>query len=88
MISIATITLHVKHYKTDDGVEAIDIRQTLTGGIEGTQENRTLDWVERAHEDKVFGPCSSCCYYVTYPTDWFIRVFHSWQIPKAQGRRD
>jgi len=54
-IGYATITLHVKHYKGDDAVEHIDIKQTLTGGIEGTQENRVLDWTERPHEDRVFG---------------------------------
>ncbi|KAF8530979.1 hypothetical protein JB92DRAFT_3105728 [Gautieria morchelliformis] len=56
MIGLATVTLHVNHYKDDSGVEHIDIKQTLTGGIEGTQENRTLDWAQRSHEDRVFGP--------------------------------
>ena len=66
MIGFATVTLHIKHYKDKNGVESIDIKQTLTGGIEGTQENRTLDWVERPHEDKIFGKSGSCvvCYVV------------------------
>lgn len=55
-ISAATITLTVKHYKGDDGVEHIDITQTLTGGIPGTTENRTMDWTFREHEDHLFGP--------------------------------
>lgn len=41
---MATITLHVKHYKDSEGVEHIDIDQTLTGGIKGTTENRVLNW--------------------------------------------
>lgn len=43
-ISIATITLDVKQYRDDEGVEHIDIEQTATGGVKGTTENRTLDW--------------------------------------------
>ncbi|RPA91392.1 hypothetical protein L873DRAFT_1819589 [Choiromyces venosus 120613-1] len=53
-ISIATITLDIKHY-TEEGVEHIDIEQSATGGIKGTTENRTLDWKERPHEDYLFG---------------------------------
>ena len=33
----------------------IDINQTLTGGVKGTTELRTLDWSERPHEDHLFG---------------------------------
>ncbi|KIJ23590.1 hypothetical protein M422DRAFT_217487 [Sphaerobolus stellatus SS14] len=54
-ISIATITLHVNHYKDDAGVEHIDIKQTLTGGIEGNVENRTIDGVQREYKDGLFG---------------------------------
>lgn len=43
-ISLATITLDIKQYRDDEGVEHIDIEQTATGGIKGTTENRTLDW--------------------------------------------
>ena len=49
------MTLVIKHYKDDDGVEHIDIEQTLTGGIPGTSERRTLWWKERENEDHVFG---------------------------------
>ena len=58
-ISMATIYLDVKHYKDDNGVEHIDIDQTLSGGISGTSEYRILDWDEREHEDHVFGPVLS-----------------------------
>jgi hypothetical protein len=59
-IAWATITLHTKQYVSsggdeDDGVTHIDIEQTATGGIQGTTEQRTLDWRERAHEDHLFG---------------------------------
>ncbi|KAF8640776.1 hypothetical protein AX17_000426 [Amanita inopinata Kibby_2008] len=54
-ISIATVTLAIKHYKDDDGIEHIDIDQTLTGGIPGTTEIRVLTWTERPHEDHLFG---------------------------------
>lgn len=58
-IRYATITLHIKHYHvdSDDGkkIEKIDIKQILTGGIPGTDENRTLDWEERENHDDLFG---------------------------------
>lgn len=50
-----TLTLVVKHYTDEDGFEHIDIDQTLSGGISGTSENRTLDWQERSESDDVFG---------------------------------
>ncbi|KAF7784622.1 hypothetical protein Agabi119p4_787 [Agaricus bisporus var. burnettii] len=60
-IRYATITLDIKHYRvdSDDGtkkIEKIDIVQTLTGGIPGTTENRTLTWEERENNDDLFGP--------------------------------
>lgn len=54
-ISYGTLTLTIKHYKDDAGVEHIDIDQTLTGGIPGTRETRTLTWTERENEDHIFG---------------------------------
>ncbi|KAF8879320.1 hypothetical protein CPB84DRAFT_1793415 [Gymnopilus junonius] len=54
-IAYGTVTLLIKHYKDDDGVEHIDIEQTLTGGIPGTSERRTLWWKERENEDHLFG---------------------------------
>ncbi|KAF9527810.1 hypothetical protein CPB83DRAFT_855656 [Crepidotus variabilis] len=55
IIGASSITLHIKHYKDDAGVEHIDIDQTLTGGISGTREERTLWWKEHEHEDHIFG---------------------------------
>lgn len=53
-IRYGTVTLAVKHYK-DDAIEHIDINQTITGGIPGTRETRTLTWKERENYDHVFG---------------------------------
>jgi len=57
-IKYGTITLSVKHYKNEsDGkaIEHIDIDQTITGGIPGTRETRTLIWKERENNDHIFG---------------------------------
>jgi len=54
-IAYATITLHIKQYVDDKNVSHIDIDQTLTGGVKGTSEARELDWVDRDHEDHLFG---------------------------------
>jgi len=53
-ISYGTITLYVKHYKDENGIEHVDSDQTLTG-IPGTTELRTLDWSSREHYDYLFG---------------------------------
>lgn len=54
-IAWATVTLHIKQSVDDQAVTHIDIEQTATGGIKGTTELRTLDWVERPHSDTHFG---------------------------------
>ena len=43
LIASVTITLYVKHYKDDDGVEHIDIEQIGTGGFKGNFEPRQID---------------------------------------------
>ncbi|KAF7328425.1 hypothetical protein MVEN_02558400 [Mycena venus] len=55
VIANATVTLAIKHYKDDAGVEKIDIDQTLTGGFPGPKEERTLSWTERSDKDGLFG---------------------------------
>jgi hypothetical protein len=55
-ITMATVTLNVRHYKGDNNVEYIDINPTITAGIPGTPEKRTLDWTPRENNDGVFGP--------------------------------
>lgn len=54
-IAAATIYIEVNHYKDDSGTEHIDIKQTLSGGLGGSQEDRTLDWQNREKTDKIFG---------------------------------
>ncbi|KAF2096674.1 hypothetical protein NA57DRAFT_42328 [Rhizodiscina lignyota] len=54
-ISLATITLHLKQYNAEDGVEHVDIDQVLTGGIKGTAEHRVLNDEWRDHTDHIFG---------------------------------
>ena len=54
LISLATVTLHVKQYTTD-GITHIDIDQTATGGIKGTTELRELTWIYKEHDDHIFG---------------------------------
>ncbi|KAJ6505804.1 hypothetical protein C8R47DRAFT_1037755 [Mycena vitilis] len=55
VIAAATVTLDIKHYKDDAGVEKIDIDQTLTGGFPVPKEERTLSWTERSDKDDLFG---------------------------------
>lgn len=55
IINSATITLYIKHYKDDSGVEHIDIAQTVTGGISVSPEDRTLDWISRKGDNSLFG---------------------------------
>ena len=54
-IKFGTITLSVKHFTDENAVEHIDIDQTVTGGLPGTQENRTLIWKAQEKHDHVFG---------------------------------
>jgi hypothetical protein len=58
IILLATVTLLVKEY-VDDKITHIDLDQTVTGGIQGTSELRTLDWSETSHEDHIFGKLTS-----------------------------
>lgn len=56
VIQYATITLYVKHYKDDAAIEHIDIQQTVTGGVKGNFEQRTLIWETKAIDDPFYGP--------------------------------
>lgn len=55
IIKSTTVTLFVKHYKDGEGTEHIDIRQTITGGISGPPDHRTLDWTFHKGDHGVFG---------------------------------
>ncbi|KAH0841336.1 hypothetical protein FOPE_06517 [Fonsecaea pedrosoi] len=54
-ISLATVVLTIKEYKQED-IYHIDIT-SVASGLSTTQENRTLDWQERDHHDRIFGNC-------------------------------
>ncbi|KAL4963694.1 uncharacterized protein BDV14DRAFT_190789 [Aspergillus stella-maris] len=58
-ISAATLTLHFtsSSIETEDGTEIpqLTMRQTLTGGIPGSTEERVMDWVERMRSNHVYG---------------------------------
>jgi len=47
------LQLTIKEY-TRDSVYHIDIT-SVASGLSTTQENRTLDWTERDHADRIFG---------------------------------
>ncbi|KAJ7824483.1 hypothetical protein B0H13DRAFT_1517949, partial [Mycena leptocephala] len=51
----STVTLSIKPYKNEEGIEKIDIDQTITSGIPGTREERTLSWTEHNSEESLFG---------------------------------
>ncbi|KAK5070944.1 hypothetical protein LTS08_000595 [Lithohypha guttulata] len=53
-ISFATVTLTIKEYQDDKSLYHIDISSNASG-LSTTQENRTMDWEDRPHKDKIFG---------------------------------
>lgn len=55
-VAAFNLTLAVKHYTDDAGVEHVDIDQKLSGGIPGGSDNHPLDYIERPYIDDVFGP--------------------------------
>lgn len=54
-VALATLYLDIKHFKDENGVEIIDISQSMSG-FPGSTEHRPLDWVERPKKDAFFGP--------------------------------
>ncbi|KAL2041348.1 hypothetical protein N7G274_005730 [Stereocaulon virgatum] len=54
-ISYATVTLTINQYTDSSNLTHFDIKQVATGGVQGTTENRTLDWTWRDHKDGIFG---------------------------------
>ncbi|KIM32643.1 hypothetical protein M408DRAFT_326417 [Serendipita vermifera MAFF 305830] len=56
VVSFATLTINMSHYiSEEDTFEHIDTKQTLTGGIKGTEENRIFSGITREHKDYIFG---------------------------------
>ncbi|KAF3764811.1 hypothetical protein M406DRAFT_322738 [Cryphonectria parasitica EP155] len=64
-IGLASVTLHVKQYVSEDGKEHVDIEQTATGGLKGTSEHREMDGQPREHKDWLFGRVSGRSEFVT-----------------------
>ncbi len=62
-IGVATVTQIVRQYEgppsppstSAEPATHIDIEQRVTGGIQGTSEERCIDWLERGHTDWLFG---------------------------------
>ncbi|KAJ9482405.1 hypothetical protein VN97_g11022 [Penicillium thymicola] len=56
-LSYATVTVNVHQYVDSENPTLIhvDAQQVITGGIQGTKEERKLDWTEREHVDHIFG---------------------------------
>ena len=55
IVNTATITLYIKHYKDEEGVEHIDTKRIITGGITASPEKKTLDWTWRNGDNNLFG---------------------------------
>ncbi|KAL3476399.1 hypothetical protein BJX99DRAFT_228070 [Aspergillus californicus] len=56
-LSWVTVTLNAKQYPdaSDPKVQHIDVDNVVTGGVQGTSEQRTTDWKKREHSDTIFG---------------------------------
>lgn len=63
-IGVATVTIHLKHYKGDDGLWRIDA-QNNGSGAKGNSEARVLDWKQRPHTDNIFGSVLGQTHFVT-----------------------
>ncbi|KAL4811283.1 hypothetical protein BDV18DRAFT_129046 [Aspergillus unguis] len=54
-----SITLKTKQYQspdsTDKTIQHIDVDNIVTGGVQGTSEQRVTDWQRREHNDTIFG---------------------------------
>ncbi|KAI9375913.1 hypothetical protein BJX61DRAFT_539368 [Aspergillus egyptiacus] len=55
-ISAATMTLHFTSTQSPDTPTThLKMRQTLTGGIPGSTEDRIMDWAERERSNHIYG---------------------------------
>ncbi|KAL3464681.1 hypothetical protein BJX64DRAFT_286167 [Aspergillus heterothallicus] len=54
-----SVTLIAKQYQepgtTDKTVQHIDVDNIVTGGVQGSSEQRITDWKKREHSDNIFG---------------------------------
>ncbi|KAJ7609924.1 hypothetical protein FB45DRAFT_804889 [Roridomyces roridus] len=58
--TVGTITMSMKHFKDDSGVENLHVHSTVVGGITVGKEERVLDGVERPTDDPLVGPIVNC----------------------------
>lgn len=54
-IGAATLTLTFESSVSDTQTTTITMRQTLTGGIAGSTEERIMDWTERERANHIYG---------------------------------
>jgi hypothetical protein len=54
LVRLLHIQVTINEYKDESSVIHIDI-VSVASGLSTTEENRTLDWVVRPHNDKIFG---------------------------------
>ncbi|KAL2848560.1 hypothetical protein BJY01DRAFT_211569 [Aspergillus pseudoustus] len=54
-----SVTLNTKQYQepgtTDKTIQHIDVDNIVTGGVQGSSEQRITDWKKREHSDNIFG---------------------------------
>ncbi|KAL2820229.1 hypothetical protein BDW59DRAFT_117814 [Aspergillus cavernicola] len=54
-----SVTLNTKQYQSPDSsdktIQHIDVDNIVTGGVQGTSEQRITDWKKREHSDNIFG---------------------------------
>ncbi|OAX44396.1 hypothetical protein K503DRAFT_383870 [Rhizopogon vinicolor AM-OR11-026] len=55
-ISILSLTLELNHYTDDAGVERIDIKQILSGGLKAPDDNLVINNEDSRRDDHIFGP--------------------------------
>ena len=64
-LGAATVTQHIRTSTTPESSTHITIDQSITGGLKGTTENRTLDWQYRPHSDWLFGDVRGRSHFTT-----------------------
>lgn len=54
-VSSITVTITIKQYDDEEGLNHLDAEQQLSGGIKSTPEPRTIDWKVRTNHDATLG---------------------------------
>ncbi|KAJ7830724.1 hypothetical protein B0H14DRAFT_3464582 [Mycena olivaceomarginata] len=58
-INAITLTLGLRHFKDDSGVEHIEVSRTVKGSSAEKAEERVLDWKEVQNDDGMLGPVTT-----------------------------